>query len=63
MEQKHPTLPENKIQNSTISGKSDIDTSFWDAQEPILEHYQEKGTTVNSVCYSEILQDQLKSAI
>jgi hypothetical protein len=31
-------------------------TLFWDAQRPILEHSQEKGTTVNSDCYSEIVE-------
>jgi hypothetical protein len=38
-------------------------TVFWDSQEPILEHYQERGTTANSVHYSEMLCDKLKPAI
>jgi hypothetical protein len=32
---------------------------FWDAQRPILEDYQKRGTTINSVRYSEMLHDQL----
>lgn len=38
-------------------------TVFWDAQGPVLEHYQESGTTINCVCYSEMLTDRLKPAI
>jgi hypothetical protein len=30
---------QKKVQNSTISGKS-VDDGNWDAQGPILEHYQ-----------------------
>ena len=36
---------------------------FWDLQGPVLEHYQESGTTMNSVRYSEMLTDRLKLAI
>jgi hypothetical protein len=35
-------------------------TLLWDAQGPIMEPYQERGTTINSVRYSEMLRDQLK---
>ena len=38
-------------------------TVFWDSQGPVLEHYQERGTTINSVQYSEMLTDRLKPAI
>ena len=38
-------------------------TVFWDSQGPVLEHYQERGTTINSSLYSEMLTDRLKSAI
>ena len=36
---------------------------FWDSQSPILENYQERDTTINSVQYSEMLTDKLKPAI
>ena len=38
-------------------------TIFWDSQGVILEHYLERGTTVNRVRYSEILSTELKPAI
>jgi hypothetical protein len=36
---------------------------IWDAQGSIFKHYQERGTTVHSVLYSEMLQDHLKPAV
>jgi hypothetical protein len=36
---------------------------FWDMNGPILEHYQEKGETVNSVRYSIMLEEKPKPAI
>jgi hypothetical protein len=38
-------------------------TLFWDMNGPILEHYQEKGETVNSVGYSTMLEEKPKPAI
>ena len=38
-------------------------TVFWNSQGPVLEHYQERGTTINSTRYSEMLTDRLKPAI
>ena len=38
-------------------------TIFWDSQGVILGHYLERGTTVNSVGYSEMLSTELKPAI
>ena len=38
-------------------------TVFWDTQGPVLEHYQERSTTINSAQYSEMLTDRLKPAI
>jgi hypothetical protein len=51
-----------KVQNSTVIRKSDV-FFFWDSQGPILEHYQERGATVNSAHYSETLRDKLTPAI
>ena len=36
---------------------------FWDSQGPVLEHYQERGSTMNSACYCEMLSDRLKTEI
>jgi hypothetical protein len=38
-------------------------TFIWDMKEPILEHYQEKGQTVNSATYSAMLKGKLKPVI
>ena len=38
-------------------------TVFWDSQSPVLEHYQERGSTINSARYSEMLTDRPKPAI
>ena len=38
-------------------------TVFWDSQGPVLEHYQERDTTINSAWYSEMLTDRPKPAI
>ena len=38
-------------------------TVFWDSQGPVLEHYQERGTTINSARYSEMLTDRPKPTI
>ena len=38
-------------------------TVFRDSQGPILETYQERGTTVTSATYCDILQRELKPAI
>jgi len=38
-------------------------TIFWDSQRVILVHYLERGATVNSVQYSEMLSTELKPAI
>jgi len=38
-------------------------TDFWDSHGPILETYQERGTTVTSATYFDMLQGELKPAI
>jgi hypothetical protein len=38
-------------------------TVFWDSQGPILETYQERGKTVTSVTYCDMLKRKLKPAI
>jgi hypothetical protein len=49
-----------KIQAST--GKVML-TIFWDVNGPILVHFQEKGQTVTSTWYSDMLVDDLKPTI
>ena len=36
-------------------------TIFWDSKGPILENFLEKGCTINSVRYSDMLVNNLKS--
>jgi hypothetical protein len=50
LEWKHPNP--SKVQKSIINSRSDAD-SFRDSQGPILQRYQERGTTVNTAHYSE----------
>jgi len=38
-------------------------TIFWDVNGPILVHFQEKGQTVTSARYSDMLVNELKPAI
>ena len=38
-------------------------TVFWVSQGTVLEHYQERGTTVNTARYSEMLTDRLRPAV
>ena len=53
---------EEEIQSQPSAGKV-IFTVFWDSQGVIVEHYLERGATVNSVRYSEMLSTELKTAI
>jgi histone-lysine N-methyltransferase SETMAR len=66
LEWKHLTLPakkkKKKFKTQLSAGKVML-TIFWDSQGPILEHYQERGTTVNSAHCSEMLRGKLKPAI
>jgi [histone H3]-lysine36 N-dimethyltransferase SETMAR len=63
MEWKHPNSPSKKKFKTQPSAGKVMLTVFWDSQGPILEHYMEQGTTVNSARYSEMLIDELKPAI
>jgi histone-lysine N-methyltransferase SETMAR len=63
LEWKHPTSPaKKKFKIQSSAGKMML-TVFWDLQGPILKHHQERGTTVNSVRYSEMLRDKFKPTI
>lgn len=63
MEWKHPNSPSKKKFKTQPSVGKLMLTVFWDSQGPVLEHYQERGTTINSVRYSEMLTAKLKPAI
>ena len=63
MEWKHPQSPcKEKFKTQPSAGKLML-TVFWDSQAPVLEHYQDRGTTINSARYNEMLTDRLKPAI
>jgi hypothetical protein len=48
MESRNLTLPvKNNFKTQPSVGK--VMTLFWDAQGPIFEHHEERGTTVNCV--------------
>jgi len=38
-------------------------TVFWDSKGPVLEDYLEKGRTINSARYSDLLANNLKPAV
>jgi len=63
MEWKHPQSPIRKKFKSQPSAGKLMRTDFWDSENPILEQYQETGSTINSARYSEMLIDRLKPAI
>jgi hypothetical protein len=63
MEWKYPTLPvKRRFRTQLMAGKVML-ALFWDAQGPVLAHYEESSTTVNSVYYSEMLWDWLKPTV
>ena len=63
MEWKHPQSPcKKKLRTQPSAGKL-MFTVFWDSQGPVLEHYKERGTTINSARYSEMLTNRMKPAI
>lgn len=63
VECKHPQSPIRKKFKSQPSPGKLMLTVFWDSQGPIMEHYQERGSTINSAPYSEMLIDKLKPEI
>jgi len=60
---KHPHSPtKKKFKMHPTAGRLML-TVFWDLQWLLLEHYQERGSTVNSAHYSEMQCDEIKPAI
>ena len=63
MQWKNPSSPApKKFKMQPSAGKLML-TVFWDSQGPILETYQERGTTVTSATYCDMIQRELKPAI
>jgi len=63
MQWKHPSSPDNKKFKTQASAGKVMLTIFWDVNGPILVHFQEKGQTVTSARYSDMLVNELKPAI
>ena len=62
MQWTHTLSPSKKFKSQPSAGKL-LMTVFWDSQGPILEHYMEKGVTVTSINYSNMLKNELRPAI
>jgi len=63
MQWKHPSSLANKKFKTQASAGKVMLTIFWDVNGPILVHFQEKGQTVTSARYSDMLVNELKPAI
>jgi hypothetical protein len=63
MQWKYPSSPTAKKFKMQPSPGKLIFSFFWDSQGPILETYLERGTTVTSATYCDMLQGCLKPAI
>jgi hypothetical protein len=61
-EWKHRAAPaKKKFRCQPTTGRFML-TLIWDSHGPVLELYQERGVTISSACYSEMLRDNLKLA-
>jgi hypothetical protein len=53
-----------EIENTTRPSAGKVMLAvFWDCEGPVLDYYQERGTTVTSVRYCNMLQNELKPVI
>jgi hypothetical protein len=63
MEWKHPISPiKKKLKSQPTVGKVTF-TLSWDVHGSVLKHYQERGVSINSAHYTEMLFDELKTEI
>ena len=63
MQWKHTSSPSSKkFKSQPSAGKLKL-TVFWDSQGPILEHYMEKGVTLTSFNYCNMLRNEMRPAI
>jgi len=63
MQWKHPSSLANKKFKTEASAGKIMLTIFWEVNGPILVHFQEKGQTVTSARYTDMLVNELKPAI
>jgi hypothetical protein len=63
MQWKHPSSPASKKFKTQASAGKVMPAIFWDVNGPILVHFQEKGQTVISAQYSDMLVNELKPSI
>jgi hypothetical protein len=63
MQWKHPSSQANKKFKTQASAGKVMLTIFWDVNGPILVNFQEKGQTVTSARYSDMLVNELKPVI
>jgi hypothetical protein len=60
---KHPHSPTKKEFNTHPTAGRLLLTVFWITQQLLMKHYQERGSTVNSAYYNEVLCDEITPAI
>jgi len=63
MQCKHLSSRANKKFKTLASTWKVMLTIFWDVNGPILVHFQEKGQTVTSARYNDMLVNELRPAI
>ena len=63
MQWKHLSSPASKKFKTQASAGKVMLTIFWDDNGPILVQFQEKGQTVTSARYSDVLVNEMKPAI
>ena len=62
LEWKHPYFPVNKKFKTQLSAGKVMLNMFLDSKGPILEHFLEKRSTINSPRYCDLLANRLKPA-
>jgi hypothetical protein len=60
---KHPHSPTKKEFSTHPTAGRLMLTVFWNSQQLLMEHYQERGSTVNSAHYNEVLCYEIMPAI
>ena len=58
----HTSSPCCKKFKSQPSARKLLLTVFWDSQRSFLKHYMDRGTTVTSVNYCDMLRREMRSA-
>jgi hypothetical protein len=63
MQWKHPSSPANKKFKTEASAGKVMLNIFWDVNVPLLTQLKEKGQTLTSARYSDLLVNEMKPAI